>query len=104
MVAVNVAEVPTWLDDIADAALELLGLGEAPINFTVPEDRRRHCRLLLLMVDGDDKGSPRGGLEGNFAKGSVECGEKLLGELVKRKRERVSFGCDQVPNIEGGFL
>lgn len=38
MVPINVAQIPTRLNDVPDAALELLGLGEAFVCFAVPED------------------------------------------------------------------
>lgn len=37
MVPINVAQIPSRLNNVPDAALELLGLGEALVCFAVPE-------------------------------------------------------------------
>lgn len=38
MVPIDVAQIPPRLNDVPDAALELLCLGEAFVYFAVPED------------------------------------------------------------------
>lgn len=38
MVPINVAKIPPGLNDVPNAALELLCLGEAFVDFAVPED------------------------------------------------------------------
>lgn len=74
MVPVDVTQIPTRLDDVADAAFEFLGLGEAAVCFAVPEggrrDRRRgggRGRGGLLVKNFYNKGASCGGLKGHFA-------------------------------------
>ena len=35
---IHVSQIPVWLDHVANAVLQLLGLGEPAIGFAVPED------------------------------------------------------------------
>ena len=69
--------------------LSSLCLGEAAVDFAVPEDPTHghdwvllRClallRLGLLVDDADDKGAACGWLEGDFAEGEREGGEELL--------------------------
>lgn len=103
MVPVDVPQVPARLDDVADAPLEFFGLGEAAVCFAVPEEggfdgrgggggggggigrgRGRRGGGVSLGMGVEDfyhEGSPRGGLEGDFAQAGGECGEEFLGVL-----------------------
>lgn len=38
MVPINVAQIPSRLNDVSNAALELFGLGEALVCFAIPEN------------------------------------------------------------------
>lgn len=69
MMAVDMAQVPSRLNDVPDTALQLLGLGEAPIGLAVPEDFGREGRgtALGLVEDGDDEGAASRRLQGDFA-------------------------------------
>jgi hypothetical protein len=90
MIPINVAQIPSRLNDVPDTALELLCLGKAFVNLAVPQHGGLDCWWFRRkfwrgkrgrVVDCDDKGSAGGGLEGDFAEGERECGEELLSVL-----------------------
>lgn len=87
--AIDVAKVAAGFDDVADPALELLGLGEATVDAAVPEDPGRGRRLRLVL-DGDDKGAAGRGLERDLAERQGEGGEQLLGVLGRGLKTGVS--------------
>lgn len=104
MVTVDVAQVSVGLDYVSHAALQLLGLGEAPVDRAVPEHAvlrgggRRASWLRLWYIvfavaggggwghgggkDLDDEGPACGRLQGYFAQPRGEGREELLGILV----------------------
>lgn len=82
VVSIDVAEVTPGLDDVPDAPLQLLCLGEAAIDLAVPQDDA--ALLLLLRVHRsylDDKYASCARLQGDFAQGRGESGQQLLGVL-----------------------
>lgn len=98
VVPIDVAEVPTGLDDIAHAAFELLGLGETAVGLAVPQDARRK-RLAARGGSGsggghdvDDKGAAGGRLECDLAQGGREGREELLRILTNGREQRGGEG------------
>lgn len=90
VVPIYVAKIPLRLDNVAYPPLQLLGLREAAVGASVPQDfgrdggnglGRRRGRQRRSVRDGDDKGAARGRLESDFAEGRGECGEEFLGVL-----------------------
>lgn len=87
VVPIHVAEVAAGLDDVAHAALELLGLGKPAVHLAVPEhaglQRRGRVgrRRRGAVLDGHDKGPARRRLQGHLAQGGGEGREEFLGEL-----------------------
>ena len=90
MVAVDVSQVTTGLDGVADAALQLLGLGEPAVEPAVPEDDAP-----LLRARGAFRFRPGGGGAGGFGRGDEDQlhderapRRGLQGDLPQRRRER----------------
>lgn len=90
VVPIDVAQVPAGLDDIAYAALELLGLRKAAVGLAIPQD----ARLRLARSGGgggydvDDKSAASGGLKRDLAQGGREGREELLGVLMGGRERR----------------
>ncbi|GAO16941.1 hypothetical protein UVI_02046200 [Ustilaginoidea virens] len=73
-------QIPARLDHIPHAPLELLGLGEPAVGAPVPQ----HPAQAPLVLDGHDKGAPRGRLQGHLAQRGGKRRQELLRELPRR--------------------
>ena len=79
VVAVDVAQVAGGVDDVADAALELLGLGEAAVGLAVPEQVGARG-----AVGGGSPGVEAGGARGGRDGGRGD--DELYPEHAARRR------------------